>query len=69
MRRSYFVSDRGWRNRGIEGGCSATIVIGRRDMRESRDGAARRRDLRNDDIEVMSYDRLVERYRECAAWH
>ncbi len=38
-------------------------------MRDSRDGAARIRDLRNDDIEVMSYDRLVERYRECAAWH
>lgn len=53
---------------GIEAGCSASIVIGRREMRDNEDGLGRMRDLKRDDIYVMSYDRLVENYRNQTDW-
>ena len=63
---AYFREQHGcW---GIEAGCAATIVIGRRGMRESEAGKARMRDLRRDGIEVMSYDRLVETCRNQTTW-
>ncbi len=53
---------------GIEAGCSASIVIGRREMRDNEDGLGRIRDFKRDDIYVMSYDRLVENYRNQTDW-
>ena len=53
---------------GIEAGCTGTVVIGRREMRADRLGAERVRDFRNENIDVMSYDRLVERYRGQCEW-
>ena len=53
---------------GIEAGCAGTVVIGRRAMPEDRLGADRLRDFKNDNIDVMSYDRLVERYRDQCEW-
>ena len=63
---TYFRDQHGcW---GIEAGCTASIVIGRRAMRDNEDGRGRIRDLRRDGIEVMSYDRLVETYRNQTNW-
>ena len=63
---NYFREEHGcW---GIEAGCAASIVIGRREMRDDEDGRGRIRDLRRDGIEVMSYDRLVETYRNQTGW-
>lgn len=53
---------------GIEAGCTGTVVIGRREMRGDRLGAERVRDFRNENIDVMSYDRLVESYRRQCEW-
>ena len=53
---------------GIEAGCAASIVIGRREMRDDEEGLGRIRDLRRDGVEVMSYDRLVETYRSQTEW-
>lgn len=53
---------------GIEAGCTGTVVIGRREMRGDRLGADRVRDFRNEKIDVMSYDRLVERYQGQCEW-
>lgn len=63
---TYFREQHGcW---GIEAGCSASIVIGRREMRDDEDGKGRIRDLRRDGIEVLSYDRLIETYRSQTSW-
>lgn len=54
---------------GIDAGCGATIVIGRRNHRAHELGAARIRDFRKNHIEVMSYDRLIENYEgQAARW-
>ena len=54
---------------GIEAGCAGCVVIGRREMRDDEDGQARIRDFKRDaDVEVMSYDRLVETYRNHSDW-
>lgn len=64
---AYFRSEHGcW---GIEAGCAATVLIGRREDRDNLKAANRFRDLRNENIEIMSYDWLVENYQSQSTWY
>lgn len=53
---------------GITAECEASVVIGRRKMRDSKDGRNRIREYRTQHIDVMSYDRLVETARQQRDW-
>ena len=53
---------------GIVAECGACVVIGRREMRRGERGKRHLRDFERDHINVMSYDRLLERYREQTDW-
>ena len=54
--------------RGITADCAASVVIGRREMRDHEEGKRRIRDFRREHIEVMSYDRLLETARDQSDW-